>query len=253
MFAVATGIAADDLEGEEGHHGQPLEIVEHGRLQAVVCTVDLAEFGESALRGNLEDLAWVEKVARTHDSVVRAVSAHATVAPLRLVTVCVSDESVVERLKQWEEPLQAALARVAGAREWSVKVYVAPGAAPEKDEEAPAEAGATGSGVAYLQRKRDAVRRREQGRAALAETAEAVHVALAGRSRASRLLSPQDPQLTGRAEPMVLNGAYLVPDTDEQRFTDLVDQLRRRHPDVLLEVAGPWAPYSFAVLEDAAP
>jgi hypothetical protein len=48
---------------------------------------------------------------------------------------------------------------------------------------------------------------------------------------------------------MVLNGAYLVPESDGQRFAVLVDELRRRHPDVLLEVAGPWAPYSFAVLE----
>jgi hypothetical protein len=212
--------------------------------------VDLAEYGEEALRRNLEDLAWVEKVARTHDAVVRAVAAQATVAPLRLVTVCVGDASVVERLRQWEEPLTAALTRVEGSREWSVKAYAAQDA-PTEDRQDETGGSAVGSGLAYLQRKRDAVRRRDRSQAALAETAEAVHVALAGRARASRLLAPQDPQLTGRAEPMVLNGAYLVPEADEQRFTDLVDELRRRHPDVSLEVAGPWAPYSFAVLEEA--
>ena len=94
-------------------------------LQAVVCDVDLAEFGEESVRQNLEQLAWVEKVARTHDSVVRAVAARATVAPLRLVTVCLDDDSVVSRLRQWEGPLRAALQRVEGCREWSVKAYAA--------------------------------------------------------------------------------------------------------------------------------
>jgi hypothetical protein len=251
LFAVATGLSADDLDGQEGLRGRPLELVEHSSLQAVVCDVDLHEFGEEPLRRNLEDLAWVEQVARTHDSVVRAVAARATVAPMRLVTVCIGDDSVVERLRQWEEPLRAALDRVSGAREWSVKAYGASGA-PEPAQEtgrAASQDRSTGSGVAYLQRKRDAVRRRDQGRAALLETAEAVHVALAGRTKASRLLEPQDPQLTGRAEPMVLNGAYLVHEADEQRFRELVEELQRRHSDVILEIAGPWAPYSFAVLE----
>jgi hypothetical protein len=249
LFAVATGLADEDLAAEVGLDGQPLEIVEHDSLQAVVCDVDLAEFGEEPLRRNLEDLSWVEKVARTHDAVVRSVAARATVAPLRLVTVCVGDESVVDRLRQWEVPLRAALTRVAGSREWSVKAYAAKAGAEASDERGSAEDTRTGSGLAYLQRKRDVAQRRDRSRALLAETAEAVHVALAGRARASRLLAPQDPQLSGRAEAMVLNGAYLVPESDEQRFAVLVDELRRRHPDVLLEVAGPWAPYSFAVLE----
>ena len=50
---------------------------------------------------------------------------------------------------------------------------------------------------------------------------------------------------------MILNGAYLMPDEQEEELLALVDDLRRRHGDVLLETAGPWAPYSFAVLEVA--
>jgi hypothetical protein len=48
---------------------------------------------------------------------------------------------------------------------------------------------------------------------------------------------------------MILNGAYLLPDEAEETFRATVDELRTRHTGVLLEVAGPWAPYSFAVLE----
>jgi hypothetical protein len=248
MFAVASGLEPSDLAGQQGLDGRPLDVVEHNGLQAVVCDVDLADFGEEPVRQNLEQLDWVEKVARTHDSVVRAVASRATVAPLRLVTVCLDDDSVVARLKQWEGPLRAALQRVAGCREWSVKAYAvrtpAESAAVSAGEGAP-------SGTAYLQRKREQSSRRQLADREAAETADAIHVALGGRSRASRLLAPQDPQLTGREERMVLNGAYLVPDSDEGAFNRLVDDLRARHPGVLLEVAGPWAPYSFAVLEVA--
>src|SRR3954453_19012207 len=123
LFAVATGLGPTDLDGQEGLDGEAVEIVEHRGLQAVVCDVDLDEFGEEPVRHHLEELAWVEKVARTHDSVVRAVAARTTVAPLRLVTVCLDDDSVIRRLDQWEAPLRAALRRVQDCREWSVKAY----------------------------------------------------------------------------------------------------------------------------------
>jgi hypothetical protein len=253
MFAVATGLESPDLEGHDGLDGNPLSVVEHHGLQAVVCDVDLDEFGEEPVRRNLEQLAWVEKVARTHDSVVRAVAARATVAPLRLITVCLDDESVVRRLDQWEEPLRSALERVEGCREWSVKAYV--GATTDATTDAATNAAGDGdddsvpTGTAYLQRKREQSGRRQQADRELAETAEALHVALAGRSKASRVLAPQDPQLTGRSDRMILNGAYLVARRDESAFQATVDDLVRRHPDASLEVAGPWAPYSFAVLE----
>jgi hypothetical protein len=48
---------------------------------------------------------------------------------------------------------------------------------------------------------------------------------------------------------MILNGAYLVAMGDEPTFQAAVDDLVGRHPGASLEVAGPWAPYSFAVLE----
>jgi hypothetical protein len=242
---VATGLESSDLVGQDGLDGNPLDVVEHRGLQAVVCDVDLDEFGEEPVRQNLEQLAWVERVARAHDSVVRAVAARATVAPLRLITVCLDDESVVRRLDPWEAPLRAALGRIHGCREWSVKAYAGDATAAASDM----EDDPVSTGTAYLHRKRQQTVRRQQVEREAAETAEAVHVALAGRSHASRLLAPQDPQLTGRRERMILNGAYLVAIGDEPTFQAAVDDLVHRHPDVSLEVAGPWAPYSFAVLE----
>lgn len=245
LFAVTTGLDPAALDGQTGLQGAPLELVADDGLQAVVCDVELDEYGEQPVRQHLEQLDWVEMVARTHDSVVRAVAERATVAPMRLVTVCLDDESVRTRLREWRAPLQAALRRVEGCREWSVKAYQV-SRDPEPIATPP---GSGGSGAAYLQRKKEQGGRRARLDREAMDATEAVHAALAGSARASRLLAPQDPQLTGRPDRMLLNGAYLVPIADEAGFRACVDELRARHDGLLLEVAGPWAPYSFAVLD----
>ena len=48
---------------------------------------------------------------------------------------------------------------------------------------------------------------------------------------------------------MILNGAYLVANDEEPPFLSGIEQIRSRYPTVELDVAGPWAPYSFATLE----
>jgi hypothetical protein len=174
------------------------------------------------------------------------------VAPLRLVTIYSDDDSVRRHLGEHAAELTAALDRVEGRGEWSVKVF----AAASDAEPAPATTGAVAStgaeekpGAAYLRRKRDQAERRRASSEQAAAAARAVDERLAAASVAARRLAPQDPRLTGRSEPMVLNAAYLVPDQEADGFNGVVAELRAEHPGVTVEVAGPWPPYSFATLE----
>lgn len=244
LFAVARGLPEGALAGRAGLAGADLEVVEHRGLQAVVCTVDLEEYGEEALARNLEDLSWLEQVARAHNDVVWAVAEQATVAPMRLVTICADDASVRARVDAHHDGLVQALDNVEGRREWSVKVLVAPRAAPESQPDEP-----PASGAAYLMRKKEQAARRRAASEDATAMAERVHTALAQACVASRRLPPQDAKLTGRTETMVMNGAYLVPDADHDAFLALVQQIRESEPAAILEVGGPWPPYSFAVLE----
>jgi hypothetical protein len=243
LFAVARGLPDDALIACGGIHGQELRSLEVAGLQAIVCAVELDEFGEEALHRNLEDLRWVEQVARTHDEVVRAVAAAAAVAPMRLVTIYEDDENVRRQVERLRDQLESALDRVAGSAEWSVKVYsrdaATPSAPPTRET----------SGAAYLKRKREdaAARRSIEDRAD--RVAGELHDALTARSHASRLLAPQDPRLSGRAERMIHNGAYLVAYAQEQDFRTTVEALSEWYPDLAIELQGPWPPYSFAVLE----
>jgi hypothetical protein len=245
LFAVARGLDPERLRGSTGLRGAPLEVVGHGDLDAVVCDVDLDEFGEEALRANLEDLAWLEEVARGHNDVVWALAEHATVAPMRLVTICADDDSVRGRVEETEEGLLQALDRVEGRSEWSLKVFATPTAEPEP---AASTSGVT-SGAAYLKQKREAADRRRSAQVDTERLAEEVYAAAAGAAVAGRRLPVQDPRLTARPEPMVLNAAFLVPTGEAEAFVALVRGGGEGRPGISVELQGPWPPYSFAVLE----
>jgi hypothetical protein len=247
LFAVARGLEAEALSGVTGLRTAPVDVVEHRGLQAVVCDVDLADFGEEALVRNLEDLAWLEEVARGHDDVVRAVAGTVAIAPMRLVTICSTDASVRDHIEHLYDDLVAVLDRVEGRREWSVKAYAV--RASQEPETTPSEEPTTGAGAAYLQRKRQEANRRRAASERSIEVADEIHAELAGHAVAGRRLQPQDPKLTGRNEPMILNGAYLVGIEDGEAFTAAVSALAARIDSVTVEVQGPWPPYSFAVLE----
>jgi hypothetical protein len=252
LYAIARGIDRSALGGTQGIDGAPLDVVEHRGLSAVVSDVSLDEFGEGGLRRNLEDLAWLEKVARGHDDVVQTVAPLGPTAPIRLATICFGDEGVRSRLDEWYDALQRALDRVERRMEWSVKAY-APRTEPQaasSSGERPSGADA-GAGAAYLQRKRTETQDRQQAEERALRTAEAIHAALGEHAVAVRRLQPQDPRLTGHEGTMTLNGAYLVPVEEGDAFRSRVSALADEHPDARLEVQGPWPPYSFATLEDA--
>ena len=94
-----------DLALRRGRRRCPLEVVRHRGLDAVVSSMSTwTEFGEEGLQRNLEDLEWLETVARRHDDVVQLVAGTGSVAPLRLATICLDDDGVRARLDEWYQP-----------------------------------------------------------------------------------------------------------------------------------------------------
>ncbi|MEU5949273.1 GvpL/GvpF family gas vesicle protein [Micromonospora sp. NPDC047465] len=225
-----------------GMDGAPVRAVPAAGLVAVVSTAPLTEYGEEALRRNLEDLAWLERAARAHHAVVAALSRAGAVVPARLATVHHDDARVAGQLAARRAELTALLDRLAGRDEWGVKGYVVPGATPRAAE----PEGSGGAGAAYLRRRRAQLTAREEGQRIAADAAAAVHAALAGHAVAARRHPPQDRRLSGAPTAMVLNGAYLVGQEALAAFSRLVDTLAGRHPEIRLELTGPWPPYSFA-------
>lgn len=247
LHAVVAEVDPASLAGIAGVAGTPVRAVAGAGLVAVVADVPLTEYGEEALRRNLEDLGWLERAARAHHAVVDGLARSGAVVPARLATVYRDDERVVRALAERRGTLAGTLARLAGREEWGVKGYVVPGATPRTEE----PAGGGGAGAAYLRRRRAQLTAREEGQRVAADAAVAVHTALAGHAADARRHAPQDRRLSGASTAMVLNGAYLVERAEVDAFSALAGELADRHPELRFELTGPWPPYSF-VAEPAA-
>lgn len=236
--------AGAPLPEEPGVHGGPLRLLELGSVGAVVSDVPAAEFAEDALREHLEDLGWLEEVARRHDAIVQACHRAGVAMPLRLATIYVDDESAAQRLTDIADEAERTLDRLDGCDEWGVKLFdtSASGGAPSAaDPEPPA------SGADYLRRRQAEMMRSGEAAASAAAEADAVYQALAKHAVADVRHRPQDPRLSGRREPMSLNAAFLVRrGGDTHTFRAAAAELAGQHEGDAIVLTGPWAPYSFA-------
>jgi hypothetical protein len=245
VYAVGRDLADGDLAELSGAgvgDGDP-RLVVAGGLQAVVSDVPREEFEARALDDKLEDLGWLAATARAHHHVVDAVGSRRTVAPLSLATVYFDDDRVRELLTVGATALTEVLDRLAGRAEWGVKVSVRAGGAPEQ-----APAARPRSGAEYLRSRSKALREGDQAVTRAEADAEEVDAAVRALAVDARRHRPQERSLTGRAERMVLNGAYLVDGDAADALAGIVASWAD-HPRVRVELTGPWVPYSFAGLE----
>jgi Gas vesicle synthesis protein GvpL/GvpF len=271
LYGVARNLDPAALDGAAGVGGAPVRTVPAGALTALVSTVRLEEYGEAALRENLEDLAWLEATARAHHDVVDRAAHAAPTAPVRIATIYRDDARVAQVLTEQGGGFARALDRVTGRAEWGVKAYAhrqaleptEPADPPEPPQPAAtgagtagagtAGAGTAGAGTAYLRRRQDERRRRADAGRKVSEQATAIHEGLAGHAVASRHHPPQDPKLSGRDGIQILNAAYLLDDGDAQAFAAAARAAGDRYPGIEVEVTGPWPPYSFIDTTGPAP
>jgi hypothetical protein len=228
-----------------GVAGGAVDGIGDGDLTVLVSAVPRDEFDAEPLRANLNELSWLERVARTHEAVLDEVLADTTIVPLRLCTIFDDADGARRMLERERDSLSHALTWLEGRQEWGVKLLVegerlAATAAPAGDE-AQGEGGA-----AYLARRRHERQAREAARTVAAQLIDDVDSSLRAHAIDAVRLRPQNRELSGHTGDMVLNGAYLVDDADALRAT--ADDLQERYADygVQLVVTGPWPPYNFA-------
>ena len=226
--------------------------------QAIVSQVSLQEFGQEQLQARLEDIAWLKSRVQVHQSVLASVSAVRTVIPMRFCTIYRSESGVQAMLTQNQGQFAAGLARLDGKQEWGIKVHCDTDILAQHVREISgpvqamqAEMAAKSSGAAYfMKRKLEEVIAREVERLG-DEYAQRSHDCL-GRHAAEAVVNPlQGQELTGRQEPMLLNGAYLVSRENLAAFRGDLTNLQSEYGELgfSYEMTGPWPPYNFVALE----
>lgn len=235
-----------DLAGVPGIDGvEPLWIVQHGELGLVVSRMRMdlmADVNEE----DLSETSALAVLARRHDEVVRKVFDLGPVLPLRFGTVVADEDGAHRLLEHYAAAARRRLAHLDTHREWGVRLTrEAPG--PEADTtEADRAERAQMSGTSYLAARREALQRGQRAEQETAALVQRVEDALSGHAvdRAQR---------GGPGSGALAEFAYLVPEVRQSAFLDAVEGLRKEVADdhLLLDVTGPWPPYSFATLETA--
>ncbi|MCU0754384.1 MAG: GvpL/GvpF family gas vesicle protein [Xanthomonadales bacterium] len=195
---------------------------------------DLEQFG----RGEDRDPAWLAQALTRQHAAVSRMGAALPIYPLAFGTL-LEDFAELEAAASAAAPLlDAYFAQVRGCGEWGLRIR-----ATAEALEAPAP---THSGLAWLQHRRDAGRRRQEQRRERLETAltlVAAHLDPVLRARTER------PPSSGLAEdPQTLvNVALLAPFAEDERLEaalQALDAALAPH-GLSLRLSGPWAPYSF--------
>jgi hypothetical protein len=209
-------------------------------LAAIVSLLPMQGFGVADWERNATNVGWLGRVARQHHEVLQYVSNTTAVVPLRLPSLYRNLESLNETLRAANDRLERDLHRIRGKLEWSVKVY-------RTAEEQSSAVNTSASGRDYLLARSRDISGRSTARERLREQVGEIHDALGQVSAEYVRNKPQDAVLSGRKEPMLLNGAYLVSRADQARFLELVAEIADDSSagGLLVEVSGPWPAYNF--------
>lgn len=230
-------------------------------LIALVSSVPCDEFGSEPLHRNLNDIGWLERVARAHESVLDAVLQMSTIVPLRLCTLYETADGVGQMLEREHDAFSEALEQLEGRAEWAVKVLIdeerlmhAAQSSGEENGAVQRELEGQSEGGAYMLRRRLERQHRATADALASEVAHEVHTGLQTWAIDAVTRPPQNRELSGHQGTMVLNAAYLGPHERVGKLRELVAELEARYAEfgVRIELTGPWPPYNFVSADTSA-
>jgi hypothetical protein len=204
-----------------------------------------ARYDARAVEKGLRDLEWVSACAVAHERVVEHLSGLGTAVPMKLFTLFSSDARAVAALGRSRARLRRVLGRIAGRREWGVRVSVDEVTARSRAQER-AEQAAEGlrAGARFLTRKgqehrevRDIV---ERGRAA----ADGAFKAIAPHADRTRR---HPPAASAPGLRLLLDAAFLVPESGTAAFREAVraEAARLGPRGYRVVLTGPWPAYNF--------
>jgi hypothetical protein len=181
--------------------------------------------------------------ATQHQEVLGAVATTCDVLPFRIPGMYDDEGRLLAVLEAEQELLRRGLQAVGGHVEWGVQVFLT-----DQPAEEPAEQPR--SGRDYLRRRSEQAGSRERSAEVRRSRVLDAYGTIAGASTHSVVNPPQDPALSKRSEPMLLNSAHLVPRDRRERFFAVLGEVQEqlRGDAMVVEVSGPWPAYNFVHL-----
>jgi Gas vesicle synthesis protein GvpL/GvpF len=236
-----------------GLDGAPVVTRVVGPLRVLLSVLDSERYGEDVWVEHGQDPSWLRDIARSHHAVLQAWSEVTDVLPFRLPSLHAGEAGLRRAMEARLPQLTSALAAIRGQCEWGLKVFLEPRAEPPSERLGKSRGAPPRTGREYLVGRSRAGAAREEGRRRREAALQEVHRAFASHTTRAVLNAPQDPALSGRGAPMLLNAAYRAPRSDRERILTLAGQWTSRVQPLGLraELTGPWPPYHFALVGES--
>jgi len=232
----------------------------HDELEAVVSRVSLSKFTSGEIQKKaMEDLNWIKEKAVIHEDVIeeamRATDGLANVIPMRFGIIFENKTGLEETLSRDYVKMRRLLNKIRGKLEWSVKIYLVDSErfesmVKDKNEEIrlkEKEMASMPEGMAYFMEEE----LKEIIRSEVDKELDAILGTLFGKlgeeaagSVKTKILGTE---MTGKAERMVLNTAFLVHADKVDPFKEALESIEEdiQTKGIHLEYSGPWPPFNF--------
>lgn len=229
VYCLSDEVAAHMFEGVAGVAGAEPQLIEHQRMSAVV-----SEFAGATIAASRENVF-------AHERVIGRVLRQTTPLPFRFGTIT-SAERIESYLASQKSLLEAALGRVRGAVEMSVKIiWDVEEAMRETEAEKEAGEAVLGEGTKFLLSKQ----REMVGNERLKARADDLQSWL---EEFLKHVVKESSVEVNPVEKLVISASHLVERGRLDAYRMQLEAARREHPELHFLTSGPWPPYSFCKL-----
>jgi hypothetical protein len=233
----------------------------HNELEAVVSRISLLKFTSEEIRKKAqEDLSWIRKKAIIHEDVIeeamKGIDGPVNVIPMRFGIIFKDKAGLKETLDRDHAKMKRLLNKIRGKQEWSAKIYLMDSEkfelmVKEKNEEIRLKEEKMASmpeGMAYFMEEELKETVSNEVNKELDSILDILFGKLGGEAAGSVKTRILDREMTGKAERMVFNAAFLVQadkvDSFKKTLENIDEELNIK--GLHLEYSGPWPSYNFA-------
>jgi hypothetical protein len=253
--------AGTDLKrAPAGVDDRPVEQITDGTHSALLTRLGAGEYSAAKIESLGGNIDWVRSRAEAHDRVLNWASDFTRVIPLPMWTMFRDADSVAAMLAERSAEFQASLARVAGAREYTVRAYVRSADlqtrlaehSPEVSELEQRANSAT-PGQRYLLQRKLEEQKKDSARQVIRNVAIEVHEGLSAEADASVREQVAASAAASERGHAILNASYLIRTTALPKFQLALTQFVKRYEPsgFTFEFTGPWPPYHFVGAQQA--
>jgi Gas vesicle synthesis protein GvpL/GvpF len=223
---VAVKISAEAIDGTPSVEG-----LRCGSFLCWISRVAKIEFADE-LPERMQDLEWLATTGLRHQRTVAEIAKHLTILPARFGTVFLSEDSLIQHIRERKGAVEQAFERVADADEWGIKIFAAPRQLARSLPKA-------ASGSDYLKHKAELLQPRT------GKLDNEVKEFIAAVTKLAVAASPGGKASAGQPG-LVWHGSFLIRRSNRKQLESALKKYASIWKDTRrIDCSGPWPPYSF--------